>query len=165
MRRQSERDLESEIMQARMCKLWTFRMCAALCCVETLSTVYMDRIKLYLCFVHFCFSAHRFMWLLHIRNYNIAIIIININYMGKNVKMICDPNVFGHTTNNTLAYVFRTACTLTLCMVDVIFMQESGGQTTAHSISTLHTTLAATISLNYIYFCMHIECVCESACA
>lgn len=47
------------------------------------------------------------MWLLQIRNYNIAIIIININYMGKNVKMICDPQCFRtHTTNNTPAYVF-----------------------------------------------------------
>lgn len=71
------------------------------CVVSRHILLYMDRIKLYLCFVHFCFSAHRFMWLLQIRNYTIAIIIININYMGKNVKMICDPQCLRTHTNTT----------------------------------------------------------------
>lgn len=80
------------------------------------------------------------MWLLQIRNYNIAIIIININYMGKNVKMICDPQCLRTQHCNTLAYVLSNTHThtLSLCMLDVIFMQKSGGQTTAHSTSTLH---------------------------
>lgn len=69
------------------------------------------KLCVYLCFVHFrWFSLHRFMRLLQIRNYNIAII-ININY-GQKCENDLLPTTFRDTRTQSHTHTLTYVCSL-----------------------------------------------------
>lgn len=101
------------------------------------------------------------MWLLQIRNYNIAIIIININYMGKNVKMICDRQCF-RTHNKWYAGIRARSHSHSACWM--WFFSRKVVDRQSHTHSTSAQSAFNYLHLAELYIFWHAYCMRWCAC-